>query len=319
MGVYEDLQRLAGMVRGFMASRVILSAHQTGLFVSLKKPSTSRAVARHLSLEHRATEVVLDALTGLGLLRKQKGRYALSPVAKKFFLPESPYYMGNAFAHMDNLWQSWSHLTSILKNGGPAPRDSFDHETFILAMEDIARWKVREVIKHIDLKGIKKALDLGGGPGTYARALARRGIHVTLFDREETLPVAKKLAERDSLADRINFRAGDFLTEPIGTGYDMVLVSQVLHSYGPRDCVRLLKKIKKALRPDGVVVVHEFFVKKDRSGPPSGVLFGVNMLVNTPEGRVYPVEEIKAMLKKATFKKASVHHLQDTVLVVARA
>ncbi len=63
--------------------------------------------------------------------------------------------------------------------------------------------------------------------------------------------------------------------------------------------------------------MHEFFVKKDRSGPASGVVFGVNMLVNTDSGRVYPPEEIKAMLKKAGFKAPRAHRLRDTVVVIA--
>jgi cyclopropane fatty-acyl-phospholipid synthase-like methyltransferase len=185
-------------------------------------------------------------------------------------------------------------------------------------MENIAMWKTKQVLNCLDLKGIKRALDLGGGPGTYARLLARKGIQVTLFDRPETLPIAKELAEREGLAERITLQGGDFMEDPIGNGYDLVLLGQILHSYGPKDCLRLLKKVKKSLVSGGLVAIHEFFVKKDRSGPSSGTLFGVNMLVNTPEGRVYPVEEIKEMLKKAGFKRPVSHHLQDTVLVIAR-
>lgn len=318
MGVYEDWQKLASMVRGFMPSRVILSAQRLGVFNALTRPLTAKGLAKKLSLDQRATEILLDALTGLGLLKKRHNTYRLSALAKRFLIPESPYYMGNAIEHMDNLWHSWTHLTETLKTGVPSPRESFDHEIFIRAMDDLAKWKVKDVLQRIDLSTVKTALDLGGGPGTYARALARKGIRVTLFDRKESISVAKELIEREGLSDSITLVSGDFLNDPIGRDYDMVLVSQVLHAYGPRDCIKVLKKIRKALNLNGMVVIHEFFVRKNRSGPPSGVLFGVNMLVNTPEGRVYPIHEIKEMLRKASFRGTDIHHLQDTVVVVAR-
>jgi len=300
-----------------MPARVILSAHSVGIFNVLKKPATAKTVAKKLSLNLRATEIVLDALTSLRLLQKQKNIYKLTATAKKFLCVDSSHYMGHALELFELLWDSWSQLTDILKHGGPAENDRFDHRVFIMAMDDLARWKTTQVLNCIELKKVKKALDLGGGPGTYARALASKGIHVTLFDRPETLPIAEELAKQQNLAKNISFKGGDFLNDPIGSDYDLVLLSQILHAYGPKDCVRLLKKINKALCRDGILLVHEFLVNKNRTAPPSGALFGVNMLVNTHEGRVYPVDEIKEMMKKAGFKKFSICNLHDTVVVKA--
>jgi ubiquinone/menaquinone biosynthesis C-methylase UbiE len=184
-------------------------------------------------------------------------------------------------------------------------------------MHNNAVFRAKGVVSTIDLSNVKKALDLGGGPGTYSMELARQGISITLFDLPDTLDVSRKII-RESKGKDIDFISGDFHSDDIGKGYDLVFISQIFHSMSEDESFALLEKSRNALNPNGRIAVHEFFLERDRAHPVPGALFSVNMLVNTTAGRSYTTEEMKAWLKKAGFRGVKTKILGDTVVLTAR-
>lgn len=309
----EDIKKIRDLWRGYWHSRVILTANNLGVFEILTFPKSAADVAKALKLDERATEILLDALTGLGLLRKSFNKYRNAPLSNKFLLRNSPYYQGDIIKYADILWKKWSELDEIIKTGKPS-RSNHDHNSFIRGMHNVASLKVKKVIKEIDLKGVKKALDLGGGPGTYSIEMAKKGISVTLFDTPETIKIAKDIIRASNSKD-INFLEGDFLVDDIGNSYDLVFISQVLHAYSERDCLSILEKSRSALNPDGKIVIQEFYIDNSRTRPLPSALFSVNMLVNTDFGRCYSPKEIKGWLVKAGFKDIKSKLLDDSMLI----
>jgi hypothetical protein len=74
---------------------VVSLADELGLFAALAWVAGDRAeIARRLGLHPLSCEALLGALTGLGLLAQHEGRFALTPAARNFLLPDSPYYRG---------------------------------------------------------------------------------------------------------------------------------------------------------------------------------------------------------------------------------
>ncbi len=313
MGIQKEVRELRSLWNGFQASRVILTANNFGIFDLLQKPGTAEEIAGLIKADQRGTGILLDALTGLGLLRKRAGRYGNSNAAKRFLVKGSPYYQGDLIRHADTLWRNWSRLDEVVRTGIPA-RAAHDHESFIRGMHASAVLRAGKVVAGLDLKGVRNALDLGGGPGTYSIELASKGISVTLFDLPETMPVSREMA-REAGVEGIRFRAGDFLTDDIGGDYDLIFISQVLHSFSPAENIRILEKCGKALRAGGKIAIHEFLVDDTLTRPPHGALFSVNMLVNTEGGRCYAPREIMRWLAAAGFRKRGVKVLDDTVLV----
>lgn len=311
---FQDFMRLAG---GFRASRVILTANNLAVFEHLKTPKTSKEVAKKLGTDQRATEILLDAVTSLGLLTKTGAKYGNAAPARKFLQKESLWYQGDMLRHFDALWKSWSGLDEVVKTGLPNRVGGRDYEAFIRAMHNNAVFRAKDVISCIDLRRVKKALDLGGGPGTYSVELARRGVSVTLFDLPETLAVSKKIL-REEKGRNIDFLSGDYYSDDIGMGYDLVFISHIFHSMSEKNCLALLEKSRNALNPNGKIAIHEFFLEKDRAHPIPGALFSVNMLVNTPAGRSYTAEEMKVWLSKAGFVGVKKKILGDTVVLTAR-
>jgi ubiquinone/menaquinone biosynthesis C-methylase UbiE len=177
--------------------------------------------------------------------------------------------------------------------------------------------KAKEVIKSIDLTSVRKALDLGGGPGTYSLEMARKIDSVTLFDLPATIAIAKDIVGNAGIKS-ISFMEGDFVTDDIGREYDLVFISQVLHSFSGATNLQILAKAFNALNPKGIIVIHEFALEKDRTLPVQGALFSVNMLVNTDGGRCYSVLELKGWLSSLGLRKVSCIKMEDSVLVFGR-
>ena len=313
--ILEQSKELRKIWGGFQGARVLLTANNYRVFDYLKKQKAAAGLAKDIGADKRATEILLDALTGLGLLKKQKGQYKNSSLASQFLISGSPYYQGDIIRHADTLWQNWSGLDNVVKTGKPH-HVSHDHRAFILGMHNLALLKADNVLKAVGLKGVKKALDLGGGPGTYTIEMAKKGISVTIFDTPETIEIAKEVIKKSGVKN-INFLQGDFLTDDFGRDYDLIFISQILHAYSEDDNIMVLKKCRNALNKNSRIVIQEFFIDKDRTHPVQAALFSINMLANTSGGRCYSPEEVKRWYLKTGFRKIQKQLLADSVLISA--
>ncbi|MEJ2192440.1 MAG: methyltransferase [Nitrospirota bacterium] len=289
-----------------------MTANNFRVFELLKTKKTAAEVASALRTDQRATAILLDALTSLGLLRKARGAYTNAPVANEYLVSGKPGYQGDIIRHEDNLWDNWSGLDEVMTTGLPSRR-RFEHGHFIKGMQNISVFKTKEVMEALDLAGVKTALDLGGGPGIYAVALAKRGLDVTLFDRPETMRIARQNARQAGV--KVKLRKGDFMADPLGKGFDLVFISQIFHAFADEENREIVQRCRAALNPGGRMAVQEFPVSDDRTSPPEGALFAVNMLVNTHGGRTYPAKEIMGWLRESGFVKLSQKRLSDSVLI----
>ncbi len=318
--IIEQSIKIRRIWGAFRQAQVLLTANNYRIFDYLEKPLSAGIVAKKLNTNLRATTILLDALTGLGFLTKQNNKYRNTKLSSEFLVTGSRHYQGNIIRHAETLWQNWSVLDEIVKTGMPG-RKAHDHKAFILGMHDLASLKVEKVLKTIGLKGVKTALDLGGGPGTYSIEMAKKGIEVTLFDRPETVEIAKRVIKnskfktQNSKSGNINFIEGDFIHDNISNGYDLIFASQILHANSEKDNVMLLKKCRKALNNNGRLVIQEFKISKDLTQPPNSSLFSVNMLVNTEGGRCYSPDEMKNWFLKMGMKDIREKLIDDSVLI----
>jgi len=315
-GIPDEAKELRRLWGGFWSSRVILTANNYRVFEYLETPKKAGKLGDILKTDRRATEILLDALTGLGLVKKTSAGYKNTARARRFLVNKSPFYQGDILRHADILWKNWSGLDEVVRTGQPH-HVAHDHPSFIKGMHNLAVFKAGKVIGAIGLRGVKKALDLGGGPGTYAMEMAKKGVSVTLFDRPETVEIAKSLIKKAKVKN-IGFLSGDFLHDDIGNGYDLIFISQVLHSCSGRESLQVIEKSRDALNAGGRIAVQEFYLEKDRAHPVQSALFSVNMLVNTAAGRCYSPLEIKGWLSRAGLRDIRDTKMEDTVLVFGK-
>jgi len=94
------------------------------------------------------------------------------------------------------------------------------------------------------------------------------------------------------------------LDADFGEGYEVATLGHILHSEGEDRSRKLLKKTANALKPGGTIAIGEWLVNDERTEPLNGLMFAVNMLVNTESGDTFSFNEIKRWLEEAGFKNA---------------
>jgi precorrin-6B methylase 2 len=297
----DDLTRL---MNAWRESRIVLTALELDLFTAVGDSASAAEIARRLRTDPRGTETLLHALAALGMLEKRGTTFRNGPLAARYLCAGAPEDRRGAFRHVANLWRRWTSLTECVRTGQPAPRgprDEADTESFIAAMHANSTQRAPALIAALDLTGVRRALDVGGGSGGYAIALARAvpGLRVEVLDLADVVPLTARYAAAAGVADRVTTKVGDLNADELGAGYDLVLISAICHMNGPGENADLIHRAARALAPRGRVVVHDYVLEPDRTAPAAGALFAVNMLVNTPAGGNYTEAEYFAWLRDA--------------------
>jgi len=294
-------------LRAFMESRILLTALDLDVFTAVQTGGTAAAVASDRDVAIEGAERLLDALVSLGFLVKRGDVYANAPLAARFLAEGSPDDARDALKHNLSLWRRWSTLTDAVTAGHAvgvqemAERGDDWTVPFIAAMDRGAAQRAPLVVQAVGARGVRRMLDVGGGSGAYSIAFARANadLRAEILDLRTVLPIAEGHVREAGLADRVTTRAGDLRTDDLGSGYDLVLLSSICHMLGPDENRDLLSRAARALAPGGRVVVSDFVLDEDGTGPRQAVLFSINMLVGTPSGRSYRESEYRAFLGEA--------------------
>lgn len=301
-------------IMGYRKAKVLLVAAHLDCFTVLERPATAAAAARRLGVDGRGAEILLDALVAMRLLHKEDGVYRNTPHSREFLVRGRPRFMGENLSYQEVIWDAWSDLKGAVRRGRPTRplghwlrRGKGFLDGYIRGMDNIARGPAQELAGLLDLSAARSMLDVGGGPGTYARTFLRAnpGLTATILDLPETLKVTRWYARREpALRGRLTLRAGDYKRASFGRAtHDLILMSHITHDEGPEANRALFRKAYRALRPGGRLVVHDFMVREDRSGPLFGALFSVHMLAYTASGRTYSTREYEAWLREAGFRR----------------
>jgi hypothetical protein len=96
--------------------------------------------------------------------------------------------------------------------------------------------------------------------------------------------------------------SGDYTTDSLPIGFDLVFLSAIIHSNSLEVNQDLIKKCFVSLNKNGRIVIQDWIMNNDRTLPQSGAIFAINMLVGTESGDCFTEQEVTDMLKVAGFK-----------------
>ena len=305
--------RIMEMIWGYAPPMILATAVHNKVFDLLDAgPKTVDELAKASGNSARGLRAIMNALVGFQFLSKTPdGRYALTPESAAFLVSSKPGYLGKfvEFSGLKSI-QTWLPLPEIVRTGKPntAINQQDAGESFfqdlvepIFAMSYPATQVAGQALGLENAKTPVKILDIGAGSGVWGIGLAQQSpqVSVTAQDMPGVLEVTRRMVARFNLADRFSYLPGDFHNVDFGTGYNLVTIGHILHMLSVDQCRQLLKKTAAALAPKGTVVISEFLVNQDRSGPPMPLIFAVNMLAHTENGDTFSFEEIGGWLKEA--------------------
>ncbi len=296
------------MARGFMASKIILSAAKLNIFDKL--PDNINNIAKTENWDIEALIILMDGLCAIDILEKSGEIYKIRKNFTQALSRDIDISILPVIEHMEFLWNNWSDLTKLIKSG----RDKnspitplADPETippFIGAMHAIGKQMAKDLTDKLNPVWAKNLLDVGSASGTYTIAFLKKvkNLKATMFDLPDVINIAKKRIKKEGLCSRVNFTSGDFYTSDFPTGHDLVWASAIIHQNSRKQNIEFFKKCYNALLPEGKIWLRDHIMDQERTSPKAGAIFAINMLVTTPTGSTYTFDEVASDLISSGFK-----------------
>ena len=291
-----------------MLARTIMAATKLGVFEVLASgPLPADKVAAHCGTEPRATEKLLTALAGCGYVRAEHGQYALAPVARTWLLKGSPRSLRDKMLGQFTEWEWIEGYEEFVGSGTPidihAGMSDDEWGRYQRSMRALASSSAREVARRTPVpSGARDMLDIGGSHGYYSVAICRRqpGLRAVILDLPEAVKHAEPILAREGMGDRVTHRAGNALTDDLGTeSWDLVFIANLLHHFDEKTNRDLVRRIARALRPGGILVIQEFIrVQNPWEGGQVGALLELYFALTSQSG-AWSLAEIASWQKEA--------------------
>lgn len=285
-----------------LAARALLVGTKLGVFEALgQNPLTAAEVAAKLGTERRATEKLLNALTGLGYLRAAADGFVLSPGARRWLVSGSPRSLRDFILEQELLeWRWLEHLEDFVRTGqtvqahGTLSSDAWG--AYQRGMRSLAGLSAAEVARRVPVPaGAQRMLDIGGSHGFYSVAICRRhpGLRSVVLDLPQAICHAAPLLAQEGMGDRVVHRAGDATTDDFGTAaFDLVFIANAVHHFDVPANRDLARRAGRALRPGGFFVILDFVrPRSPKDAGQAGTLNDLFFALTSASG-TWPSEEL---------------------------
>lgn len=321
----SSVEKIFEDVRGYWKSSVIITSIELDIFSNIGDGIKSQALASKLNLNEDALSRLLDSLVNLDLLQKKQGYYYNTYNSAKYLVRSQPSYIGYVALYHKSRYDVWGNLDKSLRSGKPLASASFlapdknQINNYARAMSARAQLEIYDVLERIDLSNCTKLLDLGGAPGTFAVAFAKKypKLEISVFDLPDMMEITNEITK--GWSERIHLVEGNFDSDPLGSNYDAIFMSQIIDSLGKQSVVNLFTKVYNALQDKGFVIIRDYILREDNTAPEISVFRSLNVLLTTNSGRLYSIEDYSEMLKNSGFKDISYNELPGpTNLIVAK-
>ena len=312
-------------------AQVLYTAVKVGLFECLAGGSkTIEQLSRELGCPVRSLERLVIAAHAMRLLEREGSQYRNGKPAARTLVTGQPGYVGNWIRLTSQWFKPWSHLEQAVRSGenvedpslhlGATPEYNRD---FIRGMHDYANSRGRDLLRYLDLSGVRRLIDVGGGPGTYSIIFARKHpeLTCTVFDLPEVVKIAGEYVAEAGLQDRVKLQPGDYTKNEFGADFDLAFLSDMLQQEDPDTALTVLEKAFRALKPGGRIVIQAMFLKDDNSGPEWPALHNLMLLLISRHGKALTMAETIQWLERAGFvgvERVPMSFYNANSLIVAR-
>jgi hypothetical protein len=313
-------------VNAYQRTQALKAAIELDVFTRIGEgKTTAAALGKASRAAERGMRILCDYLTVTGFLTKKGQRYGLTPDSAVFLDRRSPACLGSAidFLLSPMVTDGFRDIAAIVRNGGTllnkggtvAPENPV-WVKFARAMAPVMVMPAQQMAALVNGRSREKirVLDIAAGHGMFGIAFARANpnAEIVALDWPNVLKVAQENAKAAGVHARHSLLPGSAFDVDFGTGYDLVLLTNFLHHFDFKTCVKLLRKVRAALKKGGRAVTLEFVPDENRVSPPGAATFSMMMLGTTPRGDAYPFSELKAMCDAAGFGKSTLHPLPPT-------
>ena len=323
--------QLIQMATSYWISKVLYAAAKLGLADQLAAgPRTADELAGPTRTHAPSLHRLMRTLAGLGVLTERDAqRFALTPLGEAL-RAGAP---GSARATLLTLGSPWfvgafENIMHSLETGGTGFEKAMgmpifdylgqhpeDASLFSQTMVGFHGAEPPAVAAAYDFSVFGTVVDVGGATGNMLAAILARhaGPRGVLFDRPHVVGEAPALLKERGIEKRVTIEAGDFF-RAVPAGGDAYLLSHVVHDWNEDQCLTLLGHCRKAMKPDGRLLIVEMVLPAGDTPHPGKVLDMVMLVV--PGGQERTEAEYRLLLSKAGFRLTRVVPTESAVSVV---
>ena len=258
----KKAESLFNLVNGFVFSQIVLACVRTGLIARLAGGPCSVADAAIVTdLPVEAADRLLKAAAAIDIAeRLHDGRYMLG--AQGVALHASPG-LAEMIEHHALFYADLADPVALLRHGpggGQLARYWAYNEGHDAAAQAVAPYSAlmaatqamvaEQVLGAYNFGNHRRLLDIGGGAGTFVRAVgaAYPRLETAVFD----LPAVAARAPAGVTA-----HGGDFFRDPLPPDFDLISLVRILHDHDDDRALLLLRNIAAALPPGGTLLIAE--------------------------------------------------------------
>lgn len=326
----RDISRLA---YGFLASKALFAALNLELFGHIAKGAvSSKALVDATGVPLHRLETLIAALVSTGVLIRERGTLANAPATARYLVPGEPAYFGDYYRLQigGQIYGNMLDLDAGLRGDEAALAhkhmsgwlsDPQRAEDFSRAQHAGSLGPAMMLAKRLDLSGTRHLLDVAGGTGAFAITFCQRnpGLNAAILDFPAVIDVARRYVAEAGMADRIALVTGDAREIDWPGEQDAVLLSYLLSAVDGADVAPLLARAHAALRPGGMLVVHDFMLDEARAGPSSAALFFLSYLAVQPDAVSFTAGELTQIVEAQGFEKIASEVMIPEITAVVTA
>ncbi len=307
------------MLAGFVYTQVLLSFVEAGLIEFLNGDlRTDAEIAAHIGLGAHATDRLLKAGAALQLAESpQSGLWTLGEAGAP--LSANPGAMA-MIRHHPLLYQDLADPLALLRadrgeetalsaywtyaaKGDARPEDAAPYSALMAATQPMVS---AQILDAYDFAQHKKMLDIGGGSGAFAQAIAAAtpALQCGIFDLPDVVTVSKERIAAAPESARIAFHAGSFKSGDLPGGYDLMTLVRICHDHDDDVVNDLLASVYSALPKGGRLLIVEPMANAAHATRMGDAYFGLYLWA-MGSGRPRGASEYSDILHKAGFARVS--------------
>ncbi|OLC54051.1 MAG: hypothetical protein AUH85_12720 [Chloroflexi bacterium 13_1_40CM_4_68_4] len=264
--------RLLDLVNAYRLSRATAVAIELRLpELVADGPSRVEDLARVTAMHAPSLRRLLRALASYGVFAEQAdGRFGKTDLSE-LLRRDNEASVGHTIAMLDDAYHSWEQLKASVETGTPVYERIYgvsrwdylathpeESEKFNRAMVAASTRDAPTIVAGCELQGASVICDVGGGNGALLIAALKKHPRAAgiVFDLPQGVRGAEARFGAAGVADRCRVVAGDFFVDSPPAA-DAYLMKFILHDWPDDDCVRILSKVREAMRPQSRLLVIE--------------------------------------------------------------
>ncbi|MGI6257770.1 MAG: methyltransferase [Anaerovoracaceae bacterium] len=311
LGVYKQIAALPYLAT---YKKLIEGAIQMDMFSHMKEAISAEDLAARMGWDKANTKNVLEALTSIGFVAYEDGKFNNTEETDRYLVKDSAHYMGDVVHFFgSNQGLDAGDVARQVKEGGIVPEQKTKMEEAMdfagygegmrKAQSGIRQTEILAIVRSLpESTRIKSILDLGCGAGMIGLSLlgdqeGRRGV---LYDQPSMRPLIEETVAAGKAGDEVSIMTGDFMVDEIGSGYDLILASSIM-LLAMGDQLKFMKKLYDALNPEGVVLCINEGIAPDYSEPWDMIMGYLPMKLQGMQGGVLK-GAVRSSAEKIGFK-----------------